>query len=336
MQEKFSYDFIRSERKCQLTVARICNKMVVVGRFQLNLHHVISFYSVAKEQSFSRASEQLSITQPAVTQHIHGLEMQFGVRLVNVKGKQVRLTKAGERFLPYAEELFTQAVTMENFLKGYRFSNISIGISSSLLLYLTPLIDKFKQLHPSIRLSIREGRSLLLAEELLDCRHDICLVGLLPFHNERLHVYRIPRNEQTVFVASPEYPLPIDEPITWAQLISCPLIIPSEGSAARVLVLHHFKKRGLKALIGAEVDNIEFAKELARQKKGLAIMFEPNIRDEVDRGTLRIVQVHDCDMKIGGIDVLINKETLLSPAAEKFVAVLKEHFSGNLYEMPSR
>ena len=319
-----------------MTVARIYNKIVTVGRFQLNLHHVISFYSVAKEQSFSRASEQLSITQPAVTQHIHGLEVQFGVKLVNVKGKQVRLTKAGERLLPYAEELFSQAVMTENFLKGFRFSNLSIGISSSLLLYLTNLIDKFKQLHPSIRLSIREGRSLLLAEELLDFRFDICLVGLLPFHNERLHVYRIPRNEQTVFVASPEYPLPVDKPMKWGQLVSYPLIIPSEGSAARILVLHHFKKRGLKPLIGAEVDNIEFAKELARQKKGLAIMFEPNVREEVARGALQIIQVQDCDMKIGGIDVLINREALLSPAAENFLAVIKEHFSDNLYEMPSR
>ncbi len=75
-----------------------------MSRFQLNLHHVISFYFLAKEQSFSRAAEKLSMTQPAITQHVHGLEVQFGVKLVNMKKKRVTLTRAGERLLLYAEE----------------------------------------------------------------------------------------------------------------------------------------------------------------------------------------------------------------------------------------
>jgi len=89
-----------------------------MGRFQLNLHHVISFYFLAKEQSFSRAAERLAITQPAVTQHVRGLETQFGTKLIILKKQRVHLTKAGEELFAYAEELFNQAVLTENFLKN--------------------------------------------------------------------------------------------------------------------------------------------------------------------------------------------------------------------------
>jgi DNA-binding transcriptional LysR family regulator len=305
-----------------------------MGRFQLNLHHVISFYFLAKEKSFSRAAEKLSITQPAITQHVHGLEVQFGVKLLNMKKKRVNLTRAGERLLLYAEELLNQAVMTENFLKSYRFNNLSVGIASPLMLYLTALVDKFKELNPSIRVSIREGPSGVMVEELLDYKQDICLIGVLSPYSERLRLYRIPVDERLFFVASPQYPLPIDKPIKWAELISHPLIIQSEGSASRQIILHHFKKRGLQPLIGAEVNNIELGKELARQKKGVALMFEPNIRDEVARGGLRIVEIEGGDIKMGAIDVLVNKEERLSPAAESFLLVIKEHFSGNVQEIP--
>ncbi|MFH1112505.1 MAG: LysR family transcriptional regulator [Pseudomonadota bacterium] len=304
-----------------------------MGRFQLNLHHVISFYFLAKEQSFSRAAKQLSITQPAVTQHVHGLEVQFGVKLVNVKKKRVQLTKAGERLLLYAEDLLNQAVMTENFLKSYRYNNLALGIACPLLMYLANLIDKFKELHPSVRVSIREGPSSVLVDELLDLKHDICLIGVCSPYSDRLRLYRIPRNEQLVFVASPEYPLPLDTPVTWTDLISHPLIVEDEGSAGRAIALRHFEKRGLSPRIGAEVNNIELAKELARQKKGVALMFEPNVREELIRGDLRVIHLQEGEIRLGAIDVLVSKEIRLSPTAEAFLGAIKEHFNGNLCEM---
>ncbi|MEJ2715792.1 MAG: LysR family transcriptional regulator, partial [Deltaproteobacteria bacterium] len=173
-----------------------------MGRFQLNLHHVISFYFLAKEQSFRRAAEKLAVTHPAITQHVHGLEVQFGVKLVNVKKKRVQLTRAGERLLLYAEELLHQAVMTENFLKSYRFNNLALGIASPLMFYFTGLIDKFKELHPSIRLSVREGPSMRLVEELLDFKHDVCLIGVLFPYNKRIRLFRLPCDDPLVFIAS--------------------------------------------------------------------------------------------------------------------------------------
>jgi DNA-binding transcriptional LysR family regulator len=136
-----------------------------------------------------------------------------------------------------------------------------------------------------------------------------------------------------VFVASPQYPLPTDIPIKWSQLISHPLIIPSEGSASRAMVLHQFKKRNLTPKIGAEVNNIELAKELTRQNKGVAIMFAPNIRQEIALEELKIIQLEDGGIKMGVIDILINREERLSPSVESFLMMLKEHFNTTLCEI---
>ena len=260
--------------------------------------------------------------------------MQFGIKLINLKKQRIHLTKAGEELLAYAEELFNNAVLTENFLKNYHFNNLSIGIANGLTFFLTNLIDHFKELYPSIKVSIREGSSQSLIEELLNYQHHICIIGILSPHSKKLRKYRIDSDEQMVFVASPHYPLSGDALAKWSQLVSHPLIIQSEGSAARAIVLDEFKKRGLKPMIGTEVSNIELAKELAKQNKGVALLFEPNIRREVDRGELKIIQVEDGEIRLGAIYVVTNREERLPSSIESFLEMIKEFFDHNFYELP--
>jgi DNA-binding transcriptional LysR family regulator len=130
-----------------------------------------------------------------------------------------------------------------------------------------------------------------------------------------------------LFVVRPDYPIVTEKPMTWKHLAPYPLILQSEGSAGRELVLYHFRKRGLTPTIGAEVDNMEFAKELARQKKGVGFMFEPNIREEITRGGLRIIEMEDGPIRIGAIHVVLSGE-VVSPAAQAFLKVIREHFEG--------
>lgn len=307
-----------------------------MGRFQLNVHHVISFYCVAKELSFSKAAELLGMTQSAVNQHVRGLEMQFGVKLFNLVKKRVHLTKAGEQLMTYAEELYNQTVLTENHLKNYRYKNISIGIASPLTTYLTPLIDHFKQIYPSIMVTIREGGSQSMVEELLDYKLDICMIGKFDPYDKKLRCFRVERDEPMVFVAGPDYPLPDDEPLKWDQLISHPLIMKSEDSSGRTKVWQEFKKRRLKPTIGTEVSNIELAKELAKQNKGVAFMFEPNVRQEVARGELKIITVEGGDIKMGAIDVLVKREKRLSPTVESLLRMTKKHFDNKLRELVSK
>ncbi|OPY66484.1 MAG: LysR substrate binding domain protein [Syntrophorhabdaceae bacterium PtaU1.Bin034] len=104
---------------------------------------------------------------------------------------------------------------------------------------------------------------------------------------------------------------------------------------SRAVALHHFKKRGLKPLIGVETDNIQFMKELARQKTGVALMYEPNIREEVAHGDMKIIEVEDGEIKLGGIDILMHRDNP-SPTARSFLTLTKERFDGIIKEVPPK
>jgi len=299
---------------------------------QVNLQHIITFYFVAREGSYSTASDKLCITEPAVNQQIRALELRYGVKLIYVKKKRAYLTRAGEKLFAYAEGLSNKVMMIDNFLKSYMVTTLHIGISGTLMFYLVGIIDKFKELHPAVQVTMRQATSALLVEELTQFRHDICLVGSLPRIDENLRVLRIPEVEQMVFVASPDHALAGDTIVKWEDLTRYPLIIQHEGSCAREIVRRHFTIRRLKPLVGAEVDNIECAKGLARQRKGIALMFLPNVREEVAQGLLKIIPVVDGEIKLG-IDILTNKKISQSPLVEAFLNVIREHFNLEILHM---
>ena len=286
----------------------------------------MTFYVVAKEESFSVAAERLFISQPAVTQQIKALDTQFGVKLVHVKRKRVHLTPAGEQLVGYAEELISRVMDAENYLKSYSLSNLQIGVACVLTPYLTPVIDQFKELYSSVTVSVREGPSLNLVEDLLNFKFDLCLVGTLPTVNKKLHVTRIPEVEKMVLVASPDYPLSREAEVKWEDLVCHPLIIQSEGSTARVMILKQFAARNLTPFIGAEADNIEFVKELARQKKGVALVFLPHVREEVAQGRLTIIPITDGEIRLG-IDIVTNQERAVSPVLAAFLGLAEKYFA---------
>ncbi len=297
----------------------------------INPQHIITFYFVAKETSFSLASEKLCITQSAVTQQIKALELQFKIKLINVKRKRVYLTKAGEHLMGLAEQFLNQTMMIEDYLNSYTHNNLHLGIARSLTRYLTEIIEQFRELHPSVRVTVREGPSNVLAEELLDFQHDICIVGTLAQPNERLRVFRVPHVEKLIFVAGAACPLAVGQTAEWKDLARYPLILQSEGSLARTTVLNQFKSRGLEPVIGTETDNVEWAKDLVRQGKGIALMFLPNVKEELARGLLKIVPIADSEVSYD-IDILLNREIPQSPVMEAFLAIVGEHFHYDLIQ----
>ena len=91
-----------------------------------------------------------------------------------------------------------------------------------------------------MRVSVREGPSLTIINDLLDFKFDLCLVGTLPAIDSRLEATRIQEVERMVLVASPDYPLAQKTGVKWEELVNYPLILQSEGSTARVIILQHF------------------------------------------------------------------------------------------------
>lgn len=298
----------------------------------VNLQYIITFYFVAHEGSFSSAADKLCVTESAVHQQIRGLELYYKVKLVYVKKKRAYLTSAGERLFPYAESLFKQLMAIDSFLEKYRVNSLHIGVSGTLMVYLVSIINKFKELYPTVQITLQQGPSMLLMEELVQFRHDICLVGSLHYVDESLRVLRIPEVEELVLVTGPQHPLACGPPATWEDLTHYPLIVQHEGTCGRRIIEQKFSSNHLTPFIGAEVDNIECAKRLAQQGMGIALMFLPNVKEEIAQGTLKIIPMVDGKIKLG-IDILTNRMASLSQPGEAFLNVILEHFRPELQEI---
>lgn len=295
----------------------------------INVSQLLTFYFVGKEANITAAAEKLCITQPAVTKQIRALQNRFGVKLIHVKRKRVYLTEDGEKLFDYAEEIYHAVVKAESFLKTDRNSSFRVGVSSSLTAYLTPILDAFRESDPGILISVKEGASVQLIEELLEYQHDLCLVPSLHEVSNRLKVVHLPRVEKMVLVTSPDGPFSAKEEIAWKDLQGCPFILHRDGSVLRKLILDHFQARDIRVHVAANIDSIPFMKSLVERGKGVAMMLPAAVREEMMAKRLKALSVADGDFWLD-IDIVMQKEITLSSACTAFLRLLEAHFGREL------
>lgn len=175
--------------------------------FELN--QLRSFVAIATEMSFRRAAETLNMTQPPLTRQIQLLERDIGVDLFDRSGRSIRLTEAGRRFLPEAQDLLRRAEAAalsarraQSGLEG----NVSLAFVPVAALGLLPvIIDTVRRALPGIDLVLKEMLTIDQAEALPAGQIDLGVMRL-PRDRSRLHVARIVR-EPYVLALHRDHPL---------------------------------------------------------------------------------------------------------------------------------
>lgn len=175
--------------------------------FELN--QLRSFVAIATEMSFRRAAETLNMTQPPLTRQIQLLERDIGVELFDRSGRAIRLTEAGRRFLPEAQDLLRRAeaaaLSARRAQSGQEGSVI-LGFVPVVALGLLPVvIAAVRKSLPGVDLVLREMLTIDQAEALPAGQIDLGLMRL-PRDTSRLHVSRIVR-EPYVLALPREHPM---------------------------------------------------------------------------------------------------------------------------------
>src|SRR5258708_11557279 len=133
------------------------------------------FRAVAQHLNFSRAAEELSLTQPAITQQIRALEEEFGVPLMDGGGGHIALTAGGKALLPFAErmkELSDEAFAAVAAAVGQHAGELALGASQTIAVYLVPtFVAGFRRTNPKVRVTARSRNTeqvlgALLAREI--------------------------------------------------------------------------------------------------------------------------------------------------------------------------
>ena len=289
----------------------------------LSLRLLRVFVAVAHRQSFTRAAEQLGLTQPGVSKSIRELERQAGARLVERTPTGVTLTEAGNVLLTHARTILAEERAAEeamHALRGLSRGSLRIGASSTIATYILPsYVQQFSVQHPAIELTLQTARSKAVAGLLVEQQLDIGLIEAPVPEDSRLKV--VPwREDELVVVASPAHPLAPQAPIEIAALANEMLVLRERGSGTRRIVLDMLKAHGVTPQRTLGADSVESIKHLVASGLGLSIISRAAIEDMLALRRLVILETLDCQMTRPLHRVM--RRGGQSAAARAFVALL--------------
>jgi DNA-binding transcriptional LysR family regulator len=253
------------------------------------------FRVVARHLNFSRAAEELLLTQPAVTQQIKALEDEYGLPLFDRQGGRIALTASGRALLPYAEklkEIADEAYESVTSAAGNHAGKLALGASQTIGQYVLPtLVAAFLRENPRIGVTAVSGNTDEMLEALASRRIQLALIEG-PGLRKDFHVEPFMEDRMVLVVpASHEW---ADREIRPDDLKGAPLLMREFGSGSRRVVEAALAKAGLrKKDIHAtmELDSTEGL--LSAVEAGLGITFVSRwaVRNQLALGTLKLAQV---------------------------------------------
>ncbi len=256
---------------------------------------LIVFRAVAHHLSFSRAAEELLLTQPAVTQQIKALEEEFGVPLFHRGGGRISLTPGGSALLPFTEQIKTlseQAVAAVANAFGQHAGELSLGASQTIAQYLLPtFIAGFLKINPQVRITARSGNTDQMLGALVS--GDIQL-ALLEGPAQRNDVHLEPFMEDRMVLVVPASHEWAEQIISLDDLRSQPLLTREFGSGSRRIVEQALATAGLKPKdlhIRMELDSTEGLLNAVEAGLGITFVSRWAVRNQLALGSLKLARI---------------------------------------------
>ena len=291
----------------------------------MNLQYLRVFLTVAEHEHITRASEELILSQPAVTKTIQHLEQEVGLELIERHGRRIALTHAGHVLHNYARRVFALEREMEEALSALRdvdAGEVTVAASTTTGVYLLPpIVARYHARYPKVTLNITILNSHEIVEETLNWSLDFGLVegdaSALP-QGLRVEVFA---HDELVLVVSPKH--------RWRGLPAIPptdlrdgqLLMREQGSGIReviehALLLHDVQVRPLLA-----VPDNEAIKQMVMSGVGAAIVSALAVQRELTSGDLVHVPIAGLDLR-PELSLVKRTDKQLSRAAQAFCALL--------------
>jgi len=261
----------------------------------LNLNSLRLFLAVATHGGFSRAARVTGVSQPAISKAVRLLEQQGGAQLLVRAPAGVVLTEAGRLLLEHARALFAEERSAEErleALRGLRHGVLRVGASTTLASYfLPPILGELYRAHPGIDLQLLSANARAVLGAVLEHQVELGLVEG-PLHDGRLEV-RPWREDELLVVAAPGHPLTRKRGVTGAQLMEELLLLREEGAGTRDVTLAALRRRRWTPTRSFEVNSTEAIKGLVAAGVGWAVLSARAVRDELQVGRLKRIDVPD-------------------------------------------
>lgn len=264
-----------------------------------------TFLAVCRNLNYTKAAEELCITQPAVSQHIRHLEEYYGTRLFVSEGKKMVLTEAGKMLLCAGLTMQHDEQVLRERMRSSKTEgrSLKIGATRTIGEYVLPaMLDDFLGKNPETILQVTVGNTSRLLERIDRGELDFALVEGYFSRND--YDYQIYSTERYIAVAGNGYAFHQGKgkhaPERLEELLSEPLLTREEGSGSREILERVLEGKNLVLddFVRLHViNNLQVIKHLVKKKKGITFLYEAAVSKELQEGSLYQIQLADCQVE---------------------------------------
>jgi DNA-binding transcriptional LysR family regulator len=292
----------------------------------MNLHHLRIFLAVAEHEHITRASEELIMSQPAVTKIIQSLEHEVGLELIERHGRRIALTHAGRVLQKHGRRIFALEREMEEALAALQdveVGEVTLAANTTTGVYLLPpIVARFRTRYPKVVLHIDILNSHEIVERTLNWNLDFGLV--------EGEASALPTGLDTEVFASDELVLVVAPTHRWSELKSLQpealrdgkLLLREQGSGIREVIEHALAQQGVQIQPLFTLPDNEAIKQMVMSGVGAAIVSSLAIQRELASGDLVRIPITGMDLH-PQLSLVKRSDKQLSRAAQAFCDLLR-------------
>lgn len=292
---------------------------------KITLRQLEILEAVGRCGSFSRASADLHLSQPAVSMQIKQLEGALGLPLFEHIGKQIQLTEAGRETLHASRAITRELANLEQTLadqQGLKGGSLTVSAASTTSVFAARLMALFRSLHPDVRISLNVVNRETLLQHLTGNLIDLALMGQPP---DGLGLVALPFMENPlVVIAAANHPLATTKRIPLARLLKEPLVGREQGSGTRSALEKFLAEKGMGYQAAMEMNKNEAIKQAVEAGLGVGVVSLHTVQAELESHRLCILDAQGFPLRRQWY--LVQREGKRpSPAARAFTQlVLRE------------
>jgi LysR family transcriptional regulator, transcriptional activator of the cysJI operon len=304
-------------------------------------HKLKVFCTVAETKSFSKTSEIIHLTQPAVSLQVQALEEIYETKLFDRTSGSINLTTTGEVLYKYAKDilaLYSLAEKDISKITGLVKGSIKIGAGTTFGNHILPgIIVDFKKTRPKIEIDVFIGNTKRIMDLLHSGAVDVGIVGEVP-SKSKVVVEPI-MSDELFLIVPPEHPWAKKKIVSILEILKEMVVFREEGSGTRQIIERFLAENGINVSdlqIAVILGSTSSIKEAVERGMGVSLLSKWAVRKEVQRGLLKAIVPKEGRIT-REFSLVIPKNTILPHAVDEFIGFLKGYSYDKMmleYKMP--
>ena len=299
---------------------------------KMTLRQLMLFGCVARHMSYTKAAEEMHLTQPAVSIQLKQLEEPMGLPLFEIIGKKLYLTAAGEEVQKTSIDIFSRLDNLEMVLtqmKGLMHGTLRIAVVTSAMYFAPHLLGAFQREYPEVKMRLIVRNRDQVLQRLAANEDDLVLMAQVP---QDLRLVSQPFLDNPMIpVAAPEHPLVGKVGLPIEVFSEDCFLTREQGSGSRKAIEDHLRERGVVLDNIMELGSSETIKQGLMAGLGISILSRHSVALELATGLLAELDVETFPI-VRSWCMVHQQEKRLSPAATAFIDFMNAN-GANIREM---